>query len=392
MLDLQAYSEGQSREMIYLDHNATTPVLPAVVEAVLPYLREDWGNPSSAYRFGSKLRKVVETAREQVAGLLQARPTELIFTSGGTESNNTALHAISRAFPGKRHIITSVVEHTAVLSYCRYLETEAYRISYLPVDREGLLSLADLEAAITPETAGVSLMWANNETGVFFPIEKIAAICQRRGVLFHCDAVQAVGRLPINLSRLPIDYLSLSGHKFGAPKGIGGLYIRSTAPFSPLVYGGHQENGRRGGTESLSLIAGLGVAASHACQQLPTYSQKVRTLRDALETSILANTPNAFLNGHPTQRLPNTTNIHFSGSTSEVLLTLLDQAGVCASSGAACSAQSISPSHVLTAMKGHKVASESVRFSLGADLTPAQADAVSKTCSSAVSFSRCQLE
>lgn len=351
--------------MIYLDHNATTPVLPEVLEAMLPYFREEWGNPSSSYRFGSHLKKALETAREQVADLIGAHPLEIIFTSGGTESDNTALHAILRADLTKRHIITSAVEHSAVLGFCLALEEMGFRITYLPVDRDGLLSLADLEAAITPETTGVSLMRANNETGVLFPVEEIAAICHERGVLFHCDAVQAAGKTEIDVKKLPVDYLALTGHKFGAPKGIGALYVRCKAPFTPFVHGGHQERGRRGGTENLALIAGLGIAAALVRKKVSTYDRTVRPLRDALETGLLAAIPGAERNGHADRRLGNTANLHFPGLDSEALLLLLDQAGICASSGSACLADSPDPSHVVAAMKPGAAAHESVRFSLG---------------------------
>ena len=247
--------------MIYLDYNATTPVLPEVLEAMMPYFTTEWGNPSSTYKFGYKIKTAIETAREQVADLIGAHPMEVIFTSCATESNNTAIHAALKANPAKRHIITSVVEHSSVLNYCMALETEGYRVTYLQVDREGLLKLADLENAITEETAVVSLMWANNETGVLFPVKEIAEICQSRGVLYHCDAVQAAGKVDINLRSLPINYLSLTGHKFHAPKGIGTLYVRRKTPVSAFVHGGHQERNHRGGTESVPLIVGMGKAA-----------------------------------------------------------------------------------------------------------------------------------
>jgi cysteine desulfurase len=269
--------------VIYLDHNATTPILPEVLEAMMPYLTTEWGNPSSAYKFGSKLKSAIATAREQLAELIGASPLDVVFTSCATESNNTAITAALRANPAKRHIVTSQVEHSSVLNYCMALEKQeapllvqegpealatgvvtgkspgsaappeagvvaegAYRVTYLPVDREGLLNLADLEAAITDETAVVSLMWANNETGVLFPVEQIAGICRSRGVLYHCDALQVAGKVPIDLRKIPVDYLSLTGHKFHAPKGIGALYVRRKSPFSPFVYGGHQERNRRG--------------------------------------------------------------------------------------------------------------------------------------------------
>jgi cysteine desulfurase len=379
--------------MIYLDHNATTPILPEVLEAMMPYLTTEWGNPSSAYKFGAKLKSVIETAREQVAELIGAHPMDVIFTSCATESNNAAIAAALKANPAKRHIVTSQVEHSSVLNYCTALEKagsrsplldeegcrggrpkeEGYRVTCLPVDREGLLNLADLEAAITDETAVVSLMWANNETGVLFPVERIADICRSRGVLYHCDAVQAAGKVEIDVRKVPADYLSLTGHKFNAPKGIGALYVRRKSPFSPLVYGGHQERNRRGGTESVPLIVGMGKAAHLARKHLPDFERKVRPLRDALEEGILSSVPDTELNGHKTQRLANTTNITFDGIESEALLILLDKERICASSGSACLADSDEPSHVIKAMKPESQASRRmIRFSVGADLEPEQ--------------------
>jgi cysteine desulfurase len=272
--------------MIYLDYNATTPVLPEVLEAMMPYFTSEWGNPSSTYKFGSKLKAVIETAREEVAELVGAQHREIIFTSCGTESNNAAIHAALQVTPGKRHIVTSAVEHSSVLNYCLTLEKEGYRVTYLPVDCDGLLKLADIEKAITNETAVVSLMWANNETGVLFPVREIGEICRAHGVLYHCDAVQAAGKVELDVSKVPLDYLSLTGHKFHAPKGIGALYVRRKAPFSPLIQGGHQERNLRGGTESVPLIVGMGKAAELARKHLPNYDKKVRLLRDALEEGI----------------------------------------------------------------------------------------------------------
>ncbi len=356
--------------MIYLDYNATTPVLPEVMEAMEPYFTTEWGNPSSSYKFGSKLKTVIETAREQVADLIGAHPMEVIFTSCASESNNAAIHAALKAHPGKRHIITSAVEHSSVLNYCMALQKEGYRITYLPVDREGLLKLADLESAITEETAVVSLMWANNETGVIFPVKEIAEICRSRGVLYHCDAVQAAGKIEIDVRKIPIDYVSLTGHKFHAPKGIGALYVRRKTPISPYVHGGHQERSLRGGTESVPLIVGMGEAARRALKHLPDYDKKIRPLRDKLEEGILSSIPNTELNGHKIQRLANTTNITFHGIESEALLILLDQKGVCASSGSACLADSDEPSHVVRAMKPNgNTSSQMIRFSLGSDMT-----------------------
>jgi len=319
--------------VIYLDHNATTPLRPEVFDAMRSFLTERWGNPSSSYAFGSSLKSVIEEARGYVAALLGASSREIVFTGSATESNNTALLAALSADPAKRHIITSAVEHSAVLNHASFLEKHGYRVTRLPVGRDGLLDLAILDAAILPDTAVVSLMWANNETGVIFPVAEIAALCQRRGGPFHCDAVQAVGKLPINLKTLPVDYLSLSAHKLGGPKGVGALFVRKGAPFAPHLHGGHQERGRRGGTENVAGIVGLGRAAELARAELPRYAASVRALRDRLENDLLSRVPNAERNGHATERLPNTTNMTILGVESEALLLLLDQAGICASAG-----------------------------------------------------------
>jgi cysteine desulfurase len=356
--------------MVYLDYNATTPIAPEVLGAMMPYLTTEWGNPSSSYRFGSKLKSVIETARGQVAELLGAQPREIIFTGCATESNNAAIHAALKANPGKRHIITSAVEHSSVLNYCMALEEDGYSVTHLPVDRCGLLRLADLEGALTDNTAVVSLMWANNETGVLFPVEDIARICKARGVLFHCDAVQAAGKVPVDVGGIPVDYLSITGHKFGAPKGVGALYIRRKAPFWPHLHGGHQERGRRGGTENVAHIVGMGKAAELALKKLPDYDRTVRPLRDLLEDGILNSVPDTELNGHKTQRLANTTNISFPGIESAALLLLLDQEDVCASAGSACLADSDEPSHVIQAMKPDSEAGrQAIRFSLGLGTT-----------------------
>jgi len=365
--------------VIYLDHNATTPVPPEVFEAMRPYFTEQWGNPSSSYKFGSKLKTVIETARAQVAELIGAQSRDVIFTSCATESNNAAIHAALKANPGKRHIVTSAVEHSSVLNYCMALEKDGYRVTYLPVDRDGLLKLADLENETTDQTAVVSLMWANNETGVLFPVKEIADFCRSRGVLYHCDAVQAAGKVEIDVSRdggMQADYISLAGHKFHAPKGVGALYVRRKAPFSPLIHGGHQERNLRGGTENVPLIVGMGKAAELARKHLPGYEKKVRPLRNALEVGILSSITNTELNGDKTQRLANTTNITFHGIESEALLILLDQEGICASSGSACLADSEEPSHVVKAMKPESAASrQMIRFSLGLENTLEDVDA-----------------
>lgn len=355
--------------MIYLDYNATTPILPDVLAAMMPYFTTEWGNPSSAYKHGAKLKGIIEMAREQVADLIGARAGEVIFTSCATESNNTAIHSALKA-TGKRHIVTSAVEHSSVLNYCEAWKKDGCRVTYLPVDSDGLLTLADLENAITEDTAVVSLMWANNETGVLFPVKEVAEVCQARGVLFHCDAVQAAGKIEVDVRKVPMDFLSITGHKVGAPKGIGSLFVRRKAPFVPLIHGGHQEINRRGGTESVPLIVGLGKACELARKKLPDYDATMRPLRDALEDGILSSIPNTELNGHKAQRLANTSNITFHGIESEALLILLDQEGVCASSGSACLADSDEPSHVVKAMKPSSVASrQMIRFSLGLENT-----------------------
>lgn len=361
---------GHYSPVIYLDHNATTPVLPEVFEAMKPFFTESWGNPSSSYRFGSELKGVIETARSHVAELIGSRASEVVFTANATESNNSAIHAALKANPKKRHIVTSQVEHSSVLNYCMALEKGGFRVTYLPVDRDGLLKLADLEASLTDDTAVVSLMWANNETGVLFPVEDIARVCKARGVLLHCDAVQTAGKLPIDVSVLPVDYLSITGHKLGAPKGVGALYIHRKAPFSPYLHGGHQERGQRGGTENVALIVGFGKAAEVAKANISVFEDTVRPLRDSLEEGILSAVPDAELNGHKSKRLPNTSSIAFRGVDSDALLMLLDQEGVCASSGSACLADSQDASHVITAMKPElHDARNTLRLSLGMEHT-----------------------
>jgi cysteine desulfurase len=375
--------------VIYLDYNATTPLLPEVWEAMRPFFCDDWGNPSSAYRFGSKHKKTILTAREKVALLIGCVPDEILFTSCATESNNTAIQAALKANPGKRHVVTSVVEHSSVLNHCQALEKDGYRVTYLPVDRDGLLHMADIENALTDQTAVVSLIWANNETGVLFPVEKIAELCQERGILFHCDAVQAAGKVEINARQTPVDFLSISGHKFFAPKGVGALYIRGKTPFVPFLFGGHQENGRRGGTENLPLIVGIGVAAELAMQHLPAFNAKVQPLRDRLETEIHTKIPNTETNGHPNQRLSNTTNIAFRGMEADALLVMLDQASICVSKGSACLSNSNGPSYVIKAMKPDGLtARQSLRFSLGINSSESDVDACVKALLKSVAVLR----
>ncbi len=341
-----------------------------------PYLTARWGNPSSSYGFGSKLKAEIEAARRAVAKLVNASAGEVVFTGSATEADNTALNAALTARPGKRHIITSAVEHSAVLNHCSFLETQGVRITRLPVGEDGLLDLAALDAAFADDTALVSLMWANNETGVLFPVAEIAARCRVRGVPFHCDAVQAAGKLPVDFKALPIDYLALGAHKLGGPKGVGALIVRKGAPFAPHLHGGHQEKGRRGGTENVAGIVGFGRAAELALSEVKDYAAHVAPLRDRLEAELLARLPGVERNGHPTERLANTTSLTFPGVEAEALLLLLDQAGVCASAGSACLADSDEPSHVIRAMKPASAAArQMIRFSLGRETTAAEVDA-----------------
>ncbi len=337
------------QDIVYLDNNATTAVAPEVVEAMLPFLRDFWGNPSSAYRFGSQVHAQVEAAREQVAAILGADPREIFFTSCGTESDNAAIHSALEV-TGKRKVVTTSVEHAAIINQCERLQKKGVEVVFLPVRPDGTLDLAEVEKAVDANTAVCSVMWANNETGVIFPVEEIAALCKSRGVLFHTDAVQAVGKIPINLRQGKIDMLSLVGHKLHAPKGIGALYIRRRTRFAPLVIGGHQEKGKRGGTENVASIIAFGRACALAAAKLDEENTRVRELRDRLEREILAAIPYAHVNGHREQRLPNTLNVAFDFIEAEAVLLLLDRGNICASSGSACTTGSLDPSHVLKAM------------------------------------------
>jgi cysteine desulfurase len=353
------------QKVYYFDNNATTRVAPEVVDAMIPFLREFWGNPSSAYQFGAQVHGHVEAAREKVAALVNADPKEVTFTSCGTESNNTAIHS-ALVSTGKRHVITTKVEHSANINYGEFLERRGHEVTYLPVESDGSLDLHLLEQSIRPDTAIVSVMYANNETGVVFPIEEVAAICRSKGVLCHTDAVQVPGKLAIDVRRLGVDFLSLSAHKLHAPKGVGMLYIKRRTKFSPYLIGGHQERGRRGGTESVANIVGFGRAAELAMATLEEENTRVRALRDRLESWILSNIPNTVRNGAKEPRLPNTANIAFDFVEAEAVLMLLDQIGICASSGSACTTGSLDPSHVLSAMGVPAMrARGSVRFSLG---------------------------
>ena len=352
--------------IIYLDNNATTQVAPEVAKAMMPYFGDLYGNPSSIHSFGGQVRHHIERAREQVAALLGADPAEIIFTSCGTESDNAAIHGTIDALENrKRHIVTTRVEHLAVLSVARYFGTHGYRVTELPIDREGLLDLDMVDDTITGDTAIVSVMWANNESGVLFPVEQIGEICRRKGVAFHTDAVQVAGKLPIDLAAVPIDLLSISGHKLHAPKGVGVLYVRKGTRLSPFMYGGHQEGGKRAGTENVPYIVGLGRAAELAMEHMDGETTRVRALRDRLEEGLLASCPDAKLNGHRDRRLPNTSNISFEYIEGEAILLMLNELGVCASSGSACTSGSLEPSHVMRAMGVPFTAAHgSIRFSL----------------------------
>ena len=364
-------------DIIYLDNNATTRVAPEVVEAMLPYFGEFYGNPSSMHTFGGQVGRDLETARARLANLLGATPDEIIFTSCGTESDATALWSALRAHPDRRHIITSRVEHPAVKNLCESLAETGYRVTFVPVDRRGRLDLDYFHDHLSEDTAVVSLMWANNETGVIFPVEEIGAALRERGIPFHTDAVQAVGKVPIDLSRLPVDMLSLSGHKLHAPKGVGALYLRKGTPFTPYLIGGHQERGRRGGTENVASIIGLGRAAELAGGAIETENATVRALRDRLESELLARIPNAMVNGDPAHRLPNTSSIAFEFVEGESILLMMNEYGICASSGSACTSGSLEPSHVLRAMGVPFTAAHgSIRFSLSIYNTEAEIDRV----------------
>jgi len=337
-------------KVYYFDNNATTRVAPEVVEAMVPFLSELWGNPSSAYQFGSQLGKHIENARAKAAALINAEPKEITFTSCGTESDNTALQNALVVNPGKRHIVTTGVEHSAIINQCEFLKTQGCEVTFLPVDSQGRLDLHLLERSIRPDTAIVSVMFANNETGVIFPIKEIAAICRSQKVLVHTDATQVPGKVKIDVKDLDVDFLTLSAHKFHAPKGIGLLYIKRRVKFQPYIMGGHQERGRRAGTENVASIVGLGRAAELAVEHINDENTRVRALRDRMEETILHTIPDTLLIGAKEERLPNTSNIGFQYVEAEAILMLLDQLGICASSGSACTTGSLAPSHVLTAM------------------------------------------
>jgi cysteine desulfurase len=363
----------------YFDNNATTRVAPEVLEAMLPFLKDYWGNPSSSYQFGHQVAAHIDEARQKVAALVNADPREIIFTSCGTESNNSAIHSALVTNPNKKHVLTTAVEHSANIKFCDFLQRRGYEVTYLPVESDGGLDLHLLEKSIRPDTAIASVMLANNETGVIFPIEEIAAICRSKGTLFHTDAVQTPGKLKIDAQDTGVDFLSLSAHKLHAPKGIGVLYVKKRTRYHPYLIGGGQERGRRGGTENVPNMVAFGRAAELAMASLKDEDTRVRALRDKLESGILRGIPGAVRNGAKEPRLPNTTNIAFDGIEAEGILLLMDQLGICASSGSACTTGSLDPSHVLLAM-GCSVARArgSVRFSLGIYNTDSEVDYVLK--------------
>lgn len=364
--------------MIYLDHNATTPADPKVVESMLPYFSDKFGNPSSVYKLAHTALSAKEEARQKVANLIGAKPEEIIFTSGGTEADNFAIKGIVFANRGKgNHIITSKIEHPAVLNTCEWLETQGIKASYVSVDEYGIIDLDELRDSITDKTILISVMHANNEIGTIEPIEEIARIAKERGIYFHTDAVQTIGKLPVNVHKIGVDLLSLSGHKFYGPKGVGAIFIKKGTKIDTLMQGGHQEKGMRPGTENVPEIVGLGKACELTMQKQPEEGKQIRTLRDKLEKEIFKQIDEIFLNGHPTQRVANTLNICIKYVEGESILLDLDLHGIAASTGSACTSGSFEPSHVLVAMGvPADIAQGSLRFSLGRMNTEQEIDKV----------------
>jgi cysteine desulfurase len=360
---------------IYVDNNATTRVAPEVLEEMLPYFSELYGNPSSMHSFGGNVARKIKEARERVAELIGATPGEILFTSCGTESDSTAIKAALISNPDKKHIITSRVEHPAIKNLFENLAKNGYRATYVPVDGKGVLDLDYLYRHLDDDTAIVSIMWANNESGVVFPVEEIAQAVNSREIVFHTDAVQAVGKVPVDMKKVKADMLSLSGHKIHAPKGIGALYIRKGTKFSPFLIGGHQESGRRGGTENVASIIGLGKASQMALSHLDEMKTRISKLRDKLEGEITKAVPNTIINGDRDSRLPNTSSIGFEFVEGEAILLMMDEFGICASSGSACTSGSLEPSHVLRAMGVPFTAAHgSIRFSLSTYNTEKEID------------------
>jgi len=365
-------------KVIYVDNNATTMVAPEVLDAMMPYFSTNYGNPSSMHSFGGNVAGAIEAARENVANLIGAAPEEIVFTSCGTESDGTAIRAAIESYPDKKHLVTSRVEHPAIKNLYESLSKKGYRTTFVPVDHSGRLDIDYLYDSLSDDTAIVSLMWGNNETGVIFPVEEISKEAKSRGILFHTDAVQAVGKIPIKVGETGVDMLSLSGHKFHSPKGIGALYIRKGTKFSPFMIGGHQERGRRGGTENTASIIGLGKAAELAAAHLAENGyERISRLRDRLEQTLLAKVSNALINGDPANRLPNTTSVAFEYVEGEAILLMMNEHGICASSGSACTSGSLEPSHVLRAMGVPFTAAHgSIRFSLSRYNTEDEMDVI----------------
>jgi cysteine desulfurase len=365
-------------KFIYLDHAATTPVDPRVVEAMLPFYSEKYGNPSTIYSLGRESRRALDNARETVAEILGAQPREIVFTACGTESDNAAIKGVAEAnLQRGNHIITTAIEHEAVLETCKYLERRGFRVTYLPVDQYGTVDLVELEKAITPETTLVSVMMANNEVGTIQPLADIAQLLKGRGIAFHTDAVQAGGSLDLNVDRLGVDLLALSGHKFYAPKGVGVLYVREGTRLMPQLLGGGQEKNRRSGTENVAQIVGLATALALAYEEHPESGERILRLRDKLKDGILETVPDTIFNGHPVNRLPNNASFCFKRVEGEQILLALDLNGVGASTGSACTSASSEPSHVLTAMGvPAAVAHGAIRMTLGRGTTEEDVDFV----------------
>jgi cysteine desulfurase len=361
---------------VYLDFNATTPVEPEVLDAMLPYFSAEFGNAASIHTPGQKARAAVETAREQVAALIGARPQEIVFTSGGTESDNHAIFGIVEAAGGhEKHVVTSAIEHEAVLNACQALEKRGARVTYLLTDREGQIDLEELRRSLRPETVLITIMHANNELGTVQPLEEIGRIAKEADVYFHTDAVQSAGKISIDVNKLQVDLLSISGHKLYAPKGIGALYVRGGTRLRQLLYGGHHQRGFRPGTENVAGIVGLGKAAEIARKSLAGDAQRISVLRDQLQQGLLQRVPQSRVNAGSAPRTPNTTNLVFPGVEGEALLIALDLKGLACSTGAACSSGAVEPSHVLTAIGlPPEEARASLRFSLGRHTTPADID------------------
>jgi cysteine desulfurase len=360
---------------VYVDNNATSRIAPEVLDAMMPYLTERYGNPSSMHSFGGTVGLDIKDARAKVATLIGAAPDEIVFTSCGSESDSTAIWAALTSYPNKKHIVTTRVEHPAVKNLCETLTKRGYRVTFVRVDGEGRLDIDQLKQHLTDDTALVSVMWANNETGVIFPIREIGELVRDKGIIFHTDAVQVAGKIPVDVKADNVDMLSMSGHKIHAPKGVGVLYVRKGTKFSPFLIGGHQEHGRRGGTENVASIIGLGKACELARNHFTKDMVRVQQLRDKLESGLLEKIPNAFVNGDRKTRLPNTTSIAFEYIEGESILLMLNEFGICASSGSACTSGSLEPSHVLRAMGVPFTAAHgSIRFSLSTYNTEEEID------------------